>query len=211
MAISNASLPSTWNSPDVPKAEGDAQVSHTAITLLSLVALLLMPQVYLSALLQWRSEGFSRVEGEMTKCELDDFGTDGESQLVVAYRYQVDGREYLGNTLCFAVRLFGTSDELHERRAKFWGVGRFVDVYYDPEHPQVSLLEPNLLTRDLLFLGVAVILHIVSAGYLLLRFLKYFGLFARQFPSRDDQDMLPVNDQAGEFELEDQRLIPTSV
>ena len=59
------------------------------------------------------------------------------------YRYVVGGRERTGDRVCFGDGLGVSWRSSAERRAGRYPVGRKVSVFYDPEEPDVSVLEPG--------------------------------------------------------------------
>lgn len=65
----------------------------------------------------------------------------------LSYQYFVDGRTYKGERVSYAYGTFGnlwrTSGRKNRLRA-FYMKGRAVKVYYDPDRPAVSVLEPGI-------------------------------------------------------------------
>src|SRR4051812_47775289 len=96
-----------------------------------------------STLRQWRTIGYATVEGQVTKCEVqEEPGDEGTSYEVAAdYTYRVGGQQY-------------TSDRV--RHLSMWGRGsatRFeqdhppgspVTIYYDPADPADAVLVPGV-------------------------------------------------------------------
>ena len=81
----------------------------------------------------------------MTDYHWDDFGTVGETELVVEYNYVVDGRRYFGNRKRFAWRHFSSGSKDAVARANSWDKGKRVKVFYDPSDPSQAALD-NLFT-----------------------------------------------------------------
>jgi len=62
----------------------------------------------------------------------------------VQYDYQVDGRTYRGTRLSFN-RVHLAVEDAWQREIDQYPVGKTVAVYYDPQHPNIAVLEPGLL------------------------------------------------------------------
>ena len=95
-----------------------------------------------------------------------DRGASNETSVAaVTYSYVVQGRAYSGNRI--RVARVASGDSSYARTdVETYGAGRSVRVYYDPAHPERSLLEPGMHPSNSLlpFLGLVFIL--VSAGFL---------------------------------------------
>jgi len=99
--------------------------------------------------LGWSSSSWPKAEGKIIDSESRSFSIPGAStrssglfggmeyrETDLIYEYVVNGREYRSSTYCFGAWM--------ERAGKAHRVGRRVSVYYDPEHPEVSVLKPGL-------------------------------------------------------------------
>jgi hypothetical protein len=62
----------------------------------------------------------------------------------VRYTYNVSDREYVGSTIRFGPELAGSRAEAEATVSKF-SAGKHVPVYFKPEDPSVSVLEPGAL------------------------------------------------------------------
>lgn len=78
----------------------------------------------------------------------------------VVYRYEVNGREYLGDRVRLGVVVSATSPGVARRLAAKYPVGREVTVYYDPQRPGESVLRPRSLWHLLIWLVAAGMLYL---------------------------------------------------
>ncbi len=95
---------------------------------------------------QYLAASYPHVMGRMSKWEIDEFGTDGEWQLLVEYNYSVNGRRYFGTRKRFAWRHFNSESPAAQALARSWGQGNQVKVFYNPDDPSDAALD-NLFTR----------------------------------------------------------------
>lgn len=88
----------------------------------------------------------------------------------IEYIYSVVDKNYIGSTI--GVSDYGSSERNHaEVLVSRYEIGSTVDIYYDPENPSQSLLEPGLKG----FLVLRIILGI---------FLLAFGMFVLLFVNK---------------------------
>jgi hypothetical protein len=65
----------------------------------------------------------------------------------VRYRYEVDGKEFVGSRLFIGDSVDRSASVIDGRIAQF-PKGKGVSVFYDPDHPHVAVLEPGLKWSD---------------------------------------------------------------
>ena len=82
----------------------------------------------------------------------------------VVYEYEVDSEVYKGSRICFGC--VDAKEETAYRLVRMYPKGREVDVYYDPEKPSRSVLQPgeDLEMREAMIGGIV----FVAAGILVL-------------------------------------------
>jgi hypothetical protein len=97
------------------------------------------------------------------------------------YRYEVDGRVYVGTRIDFH-----TQDSVHAKEsAESWlykySRGSTVRVYYDPKNPNITILEPGIKPeqRWLFYLGLAYIIGMSVAFVAVARDLRRKGVGTR--------------------------------
>lgn len=123
------------------------------------------------AVCQVRATSYSRVPGQMVKCELEIEHGEGTTYRIEAeYAYLVAGAPCHGTRLRYG---FGhPSREFNESFVRGHPPGQPVEVWYDPGNPSESLLEPGIAGCDL-FMGMFLMpFNVVTLGMLL-------GLLAR--------------------------------
>jgi hypothetical protein len=104
------------------------------------------------------------VEADRVFAGHDDVG-DSTYDTKLVFTYVVDGREYRGNMLEALPVVLG--EEQISKIFERYRPGTSVNVYYDPRHPETSLIEPGLISFIrlglLVYLGVfiALALHLI--------------------------------------------------
>ena len=73
-----------------------------------------------NASLQHRSASFPSVAGRMTEYYWNDFGTAGETELIVEYNYAVNGQRYFGHRKRFSWRHFESESKEAVALARSW-------------------------------------------------------------------------------------------
>lgn len=84
----------------------------------------------------------------------------------VLYEYQIGSRVYEGNTVSGGVFPYG-SRSWALRRAGAYPAGSTVQVHFDPEDPEQSVLEPGLSLECLYPVAVLLLLHGTAWGLLI--------------------------------------------
>ena len=88
------------------------------------------------------SQWWPYVEGRITKSSLLHYGYRTGWDTLVEFSYTVNGRACSGKTIAFRFYEKQTHQQamaLHEK----YPPGRPVTVFYDPDHPEISVLEPG--------------------------------------------------------------------
>jgi hypothetical protein len=106
---------------------------------------------------QFEARSFPHVVGQMTRHAWNEFGTDGESELLVEYNFTVDGQRYFGDCKRFAYRHFSSESDAAIALARSWGQGNQVKVFYDPDDPGHAALDNLFTPGDWKTLAVALI------------------------------------------------------
>lgn len=88
---------------------------------------------------------------------------------VIIYRYQIDGKWMMGNRVSWNTT---HTDEIAKQRMRAYPLDKTVQVYYSPDNPSLSILEPGY-TKDLLLLPSFGAVCIVISLLCTLIFWKY--------------------------------------
>lgn len=113
------------------------------------------------------STGWPTVEGTVTSAETriarHPAGDRARSstKAVVVYSYSVEGIKYSSDRISFVQDGAGSGHEAHQivRRYPF---GKKVKVYFNPDDPRVSVLEPGMSLSSFMPLGAGVVFIIVG-------------------------------------------------
>lgn len=113
------------------------------------------------------SVSWPTTEGRITRSQLQEtFGKGGTSRTAdVEYDYALDGREFVGSRVWIGDGYSSSPGTEHRAAVKRYPAGRQVQVYYDPEDPAESVLEPGstwsgsmLLLMGMVFLSLGCLL-----------------------------------------------------
>ena len=104
-----------------------------------------------------RSLSWPSTEGEILARDLDS--SPLRYNPVVEYRYEVGGSQFRGHRISFAPTMTVSDADRALGTFHKYLPGRKVDVYYDPTHPERSVLEPgiNWLLGGHLLAGLALL------------------------------------------------------
>lgn len=105
---------------------------------------------------------------EMKKVRKHDNGTAWQPK--VKYRYQVDGRDYVGGNIAYHMQgqnSYGASSGT----LSLYPSGAVTTVYYDPGKPSRSVLEPGISVNNYILLVLSIAL--TAAGAWLAFFKQY--------------------------------------
>ena len=95
--------------------------------------------------------------GEIISSEVKASQSDNLSNYfpVIHYRYIVNMVEHESNVVRLSESvLVGTGRNLAQKRVDKYPAGQAVNVYYDPEQPEKSTLEPEMSYSGFIFYGV---------------------------------------------------------
>lgn len=162
----NASAPTTWNPPGVPKFSPDRIMVRRGMDRFAAIflacffgAALIFVITGLSSLASNRREqSWPVVPGKILEAKIsDESGTSGSKLFApdVRYAYQVNGSQFEGHRIT-EIRHFTDESGAVEELSKY-PAGAKVQVYYDPSNPRDSLLEPfnSSAGAGLIAMGVA--------------------------------------------------------
>jgi hypothetical protein len=139
------------------------------------------------------SIGWSTTEGVVISSEVREecCGEDTEGWWPsVSYQYSVSGAEYVSDNI--EVQDVGSSntDSFAQEVIQRYPVGKRVQVYYNPQDPAVSVLEPGIPNNDVGFWGVLIV-AVIGGGvvFLVIGLLGLVGIIK-----------LPVKEQGPGYE-----------
>ncbi|HEY5706791.1 MAG TPA: DUF3592 domain-containing protein [Terrimicrobiaceae bacterium] len=91
------------------------------------------------------SSAWPQVSGEITHSEITD--SDSSYSPLVRYKYSVSDRSFAGERICFGLDRMFAGYKFAQRYTQRYPVGSPVAVYYDPDQPSQSVLEPGITKR----------------------------------------------------------------
>ena len=91
------------------------------------------------------SSAWPQVSGEITHSEITD--SDSSYSPLVRYKYSVSDRAFAGERICFGLDRMFAGYKFAQRYTQRYPVGSPVAVYYDPDQPSQSVLEPGITKR----------------------------------------------------------------
>ncbi len=117
------------------------------------------------------STNWPTVSGNVTKCDLEErtitekSGTEKRTttyEIVnISYGYSVEGTSYTSNRVSFGGQKRGTARLLADR----YSLGKAVKVFYDPDDPEESVLEPGLSGGSYFFLIFSIAIIAIGGLY----------------------------------------------
>lgn len=115
------------------------------------------------------SAGWPRAAGSITSSEVqtDYVRRRTVFRPVIKYRFKVGDRELTGNRPFFGSTSFAKEEEAREFASKY-PAGKTVEVRYQPDQPEISVLEPGAPRDGYFLLGIGVFclaLAIVASWY----------------------------------------------
>ena len=110
------------------------------------------------------SKGWPSVPGIITKSEISIWRSDSKThyQTDIAYAYSVDGKKYTSSKITVGDPPLDNNVAPAKRLQTKYPVNKEVTVYYDPELPDSSALEPGTKTGDYLLAVIAAIFFFVG-------------------------------------------------
>jgi len=138
------------------------------ITVLWIISLFYIRRAFIAK--KWPTvQGFVRDSGVGRAYSVD------ESRLYdvrVEYQYKVDGEEFTSTRIRFLRHIRTTNRKALQKIADKYYPNREVAVFYKPDKPEMSVLEPGKATSWMIFLFVYLAASGVIAGILLLSLIK---------------------------------------
>lgn len=89
----------------------------------------------------------------------------------IEYEFNVNARYYLSNEITFSGEYSTHQEETRGYLSKY-PIGKKVKVYYDPQDPNFSVLEPDIYfdaELNMFFLVIALSVFVISGSYMLIR------------------------------------------
>lgn len=110
------------------------------------------------------SKTWPSVPGTITRSEVDVWKRDGKTHYEpdIAYSYTVDGKKYSSAKITVGDAPLDNNVSAAKRLQAEYPVGTEVPVYYDPELPGSSALEPGTKAGDYMLAGFAAIFFLVG-------------------------------------------------
>jgi hypothetical protein len=110
------------------------------------------------------SASWPTADGIVSSSEVDH-STDAEGgdsySPEVDYQYTIDGQNHINDTIKFGENSYNSRRRAEEITATY-PVGRQVTVYYDPEQPDKSVLEPGVTAGSYIVLGIGVLFIVIA-------------------------------------------------
>jgi len=107
------------------------------------------------------------VPGTIEKAGIEETWSQGQTQFVprVTYRFKHKGIEFLGDQIA-PHELKSSGRSKAEEAIAAYSPGGEVTVYFDPEDPARSVLQPGARNKDYLVLGLPLLLLLFAYGFL---------------------------------------------
>ena len=123
------------------------------------------------------SASWPTVEGVVTESDVS-YSTDAEGaesySPEVTYRYQINDVLYENNTIKFGENAYG-SRRRAEQIAATYPVGKGVTVYFNPDQPDRSVLEPGVSGGSYIVLCIGLLFVVISLVVTLVSFFRNKG------------------------------------
>ncbi len=123
------------------------------------------------------SSTWPTAEGRVTSSEVArvsdaDGGVTYSPKII--YEYTANGVQYEGHTIKFGENTYGSKRKADGIAADY-AIGKTVIVYYDPQEPERSVLEPGVSGGSYIVLGMGVLFALIGlvASVLIVIFRKY--------------------------------------
>lgn len=122
------------------------------------------------------SNSWPTVSGIITRSEVDVWKRDGQThyQPDIAYSYTVGGKKYSSAKITVGEPPLDNNVNNAKRLQAKYPVSKEVLVYFDPELPESSALEPGIKTGDILLASISILFFAVGL------FALYKGLKAKR-------------------------------
>lgn len=118
-----------------------------------------------------QSQKWPSTDGQITTSRVSENQSSSDDSLTysakIAYEYTVNDTKYIGSTVTFGD--YGSSDPAHAGNiVNRYPVGKAVNVYYNPDDLQTSVLEPGMGWSSFMGLIIGVIFSLVGiAGFMM--------------------------------------------
>ncbi|MDX2415310.1 MAG: DUF3592 domain-containing protein [Bacteroidales bacterium] len=122
------------------------------------------------------SKSWPTVPGAITKSEIDIWRSDSKThyQPDIVYAYSVNGKKYTSSKITVGDPPLDNNVTPAKRLQAEYPVGKEIIVYYDPELPESSALEPGIKTGDIMLASISILFFAVGL------FALYKGLKAKR-------------------------------
>lgn len=111
------------------------------------------------------SSSWTQTEGTITMSQFIDNPPRRDDEARIRYIYQVDGETYEGRNVLPGTLAY--DDATEEEKVQQYRVGASATIYYDPQNPESSSLEPGTPTR-LTYIGLVLGLLFTSGAVYIL-------------------------------------------
>lgn len=124
--------------PKSSKKFSITKLLYLACTIVGAITLFIGARDYL-----WAKDSvdWPRVKGEVLSSYIKS--SSKKYRAMVEFGYSVEGKEYIGNLICFTYDGHATTSTA-ESYVNDYSEGSTVNVYYNPSSPSVSVLKPGL-------------------------------------------------------------------
>ncbi len=113
----------------------------------------------------WASKTWPQATGTITRSEIERSRSKQGTAMyscVIDYEYVVDGKPFNGDTVWFGGGYSSSSDTVAREAVRKYPKGKSVKVYYSPEDPNVSVLEPGAVFSSYILFGIGLAFLIVG-------------------------------------------------
>ncbi len=86
----------------------------------------------------------------------------------VRYTYQIDGKPFTGNRIAFGQKEIMSNSDAAQRVVREYPEAKSVDVYFDPNDPETSVLEPGIIPGSYQEPGFGLFFMLGASGFLFL-------------------------------------------
>lgn len=116
-----------------------------------------------------RSESWPTVTGVVTHSELESHhDSDGTSYSAdIHYEYRVKEEVFQGEVVWFGDNVQTNFRSSWQKVVNKYPVGQEVDVHYDPEHPEICVLEPGVFWSTRFFYLFGAVFFVVGSAILM--------------------------------------------
>lgn len=110
------------------------------------------------------SKSWPTVQGVITRSDIDVWNRDGKThyQPDIAYTYYLDDKQYSSSKINAGEAPMDNNVNSAKKIQSKYPAGKEVTVWYDPELPASSALEPGIKTGDILLASIAAIFFLVG-------------------------------------------------